>query len=323
MVPMKGVAVLALPAILVVACSGAPATGSGSPVPTSVSTPSPSPAPSGHDITVGGDRPVIVRVPPSYADDHPAPLLIVLHGYSSTGREADGYFGLRALAAEHGYLYVSPDGTLDSRGNRFWNATDACCDFDRSGVDDVGYLDGVIEAIDARLNVDLKRISVVGHSNGGFMTYALACAHADRIAALVSIAGATFAQEADCAPSDPVAVVHVHGAADDSVKFDGGTVEGIGSSPMGPYPGAETTAAAWAKYDGCEPTATQLDERIDVDADVTVGNAEAETTVSRWTGCGSGSAVELWTITGGGHIPNLTGAFSEAVFDFLSAHPKP
>ena len=84
-----------------------------------------------------------------------------------------------------------------------------------------------------------------------------------------------------------------------------------------------STAAAWAKYDGCAPTAAQLDERIDVDADVTVGTAEAETTVSRWTGCGSGSAVELWTVTGGGHIPNVTGAFLAAVFDFLSAHPKP
>src|SRR5688572_7725228 len=153
---MRGVAVLALSAILVVACSGAPAPGSGSPVPTSVSTPSPSPAPSVHDITVGGERPVTVRVPPSYADDHPAPLLIVLHGYSSTGREDDDYLGLRALAADSGYLYASPDGALDNDGNRFWNATDACCDFGGTGVDDVGYLRGVIDEIDGTLSVDLK-----------------------------------------------------------------------------------------------------------------------------------------------------------------------
>ena len=316
---MRGIAVLALPAILVVACSSAPAPDSGSPVPTNVSTASPSPAPSVHDITVGGERPVTVRVPPSYADDHPAPLLIVLHGYSSTGREDDDYLGLRALAADSGYLYASPDGTLDSDRNHFWNATDACCDFGETGVDDVGYLRGVIDEIDRTLSVDLKRIGVVGHSNGAFMSYALACAHADRIAALVSIAGATFARAADCTPSEPVAVVQVHGTADDNVDFDGGTVEGVGPRQMGPYPGAETTAEAWAKYDGCEPAAAQLDERIDVDGDV----PEAETTVSRWSGCRPGGAVELWTIPGGGHIPDLTGAFSAAVFDFLKAHPKP
>ncbi len=121
-----------------------------------------------------------------------------------------------------------------------------------------------------KLNVDPKRIALIGHSNGGFMTYAVACAHADRIAALVSLAGATFAKAADCAPSEPVAVVQLHGTADDIVEFDGGSVEEIGSSPMGPYPGAEATVAAWAKYDGCEPSAATLDERIDVDADVTV-----------------------------------------------------
>ncbi len=330
---MRGLAVLALPAILVLACSGEPAPGLGNPVAsaspspdaTSVSTlsPSPSPAPSELDITVGGDRPVTVRVPASYADDHPAPLLIVLHGYGSSGREHDDYFGLRDLAAERGYLYASPDGTLSDDGNRFWNATDACCDFDRTGVDDVGYLISVIDEISGKLSVDPKRISLIGHSNGGFMTYAVACTHADRIAALVSLAGATFARAADCAPSQPVGVVQLHGTADDTVDFDGGSVEEIGSSPMGPYPGAEATVEAWVKYDDCEPSAATLDERIDVDAAVTLNGAEAETTVDRWSGCGSGGAVELWTIPGGGHVPNLTGAFSSAVFDFFDAHPKP
>lgn len=323
---------LALVAILAVACSGAPTPDSGTAVPTSfpprsavpssVATPSPSPAPSEHDVIVGGDRPVTVRVPPSYADDRPAPLLIVLHGYGSSGREHDDYFGLRDMAAANGYLYASPDGTRSDDGDRFWNATDACCDFDGTGVDDVGYLISVIDEIDAKLNVDPQRIALIGHSNGAFMSYAVACAHADRIAGLISLAGATFATAADCAPSEPVAVVQLHGTADDVVEFDGGAVEGIGSRRMGSYPGAEATAEAWATYDGCEPEAATLDERIDVDADVTVDGAEAETTVSRWSGCGSGGAAELWTIPGGGHAPDLTDAFAAAVFEFFDAHPK-
>ena len=65
-----------------------------------------------------------------------------------------------------------------------------------------------------------------------------------------------------------------------------------------------------------------LDQRIDVDADVTVDGAEAETTVEL-AGRAAGGAVELWTVPGGGHVPDLTDAFASSVFDFFDAHPKP
>jgi hypothetical protein len=31
----------------------------------------------------------------------------------------------------------------------------------------------------------------------------------------------------------------------------------------------------------------------------------------------------LWTIPGGGHVPDISTAFADAVLDFLLAHPKP
>jgi polyhydroxybutyrate depolymerase len=271
------------------------------------------------DVVVGDDRPVTVHVPSGYDRSHPAPLLIGLHGYGGAGEKVDAYFSLAGLARQRGYLYALPDGPLDSIGKRFWNATDACCDFDRSNVDDAGYLDGVIKAIRAKLAVDPKRIYLIGHSNGGFMVHAMACAHSDEIAAIVSIAGATFADPGKCSPSVPVAVLHVHGTADNTIAYDGGTIQGLGSGQrMAPYPGAETTVGTWATYDGCA-TKTVLDERLDVDADV----PDAETSVTRWQGCRPGGAVELWTVTGGGHGPNLTNAFREAVMDYVAAHSKP
>ena len=54
----------------------------------------------------------------------------------------------------------------------------------------------MITAIEGAVTVDPQRIYVVGHSNGGFMSYRLACTRADRIAAIVSLAGATFATSA-------------------------------------------------------------------------------------------------------------------------------
>jgi len=265
---------------------------------------------------------VAVIVPPGYDAGRPAPLLIVLHGYGSSGHEHDLYFHIGELAAERGYLYVHPDGTQADDGSRFWNATDACCDFDRKGVDDAAYLAGVISEIKASFAVDPKRIDVLGHSNGGFMSYALSCAHADTIAAMASLAGATFVDPADCAPTSAVAVLEIHGTADDTILYKGGTIDlGPGTS-MAPYPGAETSVATWAKYDGCSRSSV-VDEHVDVDGHVTVDGSPAEATVARWSGCRPGGAAELWTIPGGGHAPSISDAFPAAVLDYFEAHPKP
>ena len=79
------------------------------------------------------------------------------------------------------------------------------------------------------MNVDPYRIYVAGHSNGGFMSYRLACTHADRIAAIVSLAGATFDTPADCSPTEPVAVLQIHGTADDTcpIRWSEATVKAL------------------------------------------------------------------------------------------------
>jgi polyhydroxybutyrate depolymerase len=334
--PLGSRAILGLFAALVIACSGGSASGPpsaftpsasvagvpSSPAPSSIASASPTPYASG--VVVGGDRPVTVRVPASYDPGRPAPLLIMLHGYGSSGPEHDAYLHLGRAVEQHGFLYAYPNGTTDSTGNRFWNATDACCDFDRSGVADDAYLAGLITAIQAKLAVDPKRVYLMGHSNGGFMSYRMACVHADEVAAIVSLAGATFAKPADCAPSSAVAVLQIHGAADDIVAFAGGTLEGIGSGkPMSPYPGAESTVSDWATYDGCGSTPSTAKAHVDVAADLTDAGSPAEASVTQWTGCKPGGAVELWTIPGGGHDPAISEGFPDAVLDFLGAHPKP
>jgi polyhydroxybutyrate depolymerase len=251
--------------------------------------------------------------------------LILLHGYGSSGQDHDAYFHLGDEVERRRIIYAFPNGTMDRSGNRFWNATDACCDFDRTGVSDVDYLEGVIAAVKSSLNVDSKRIYLVGHSNGGFMSYRMACDHADEIAAIVSLAGASFANAADCRPSAPVAVLQIHGVADDVVAYDGGSIAGVGppDARMSSFPGAEKTVAAWAMYDRCSVTPSTVGQRVDVDADLTAGGDRAESQVKRWTGCEPGGAVELWTIPGGSHGPNISSAFPDDVLDFLAAHPKP
>ena len=182
------------------------------------------------------------------------------------------------------------------------------------------YLSSVIADIQGKLAIDPKRITVAGHSNGGFMSYRMACERADLVAAIVSLAGETFADPADCKPSEPVSVAQVQGTIDEVIHFNGGVplTEGTGR-----YPGAEASAETWATYDGCDAKPTTLSTRIDVVADLADGADPAETSVQEWSGCDAGATVQLWTIPNGSHGPELSPAFADALIGFLADHPKP
>jgi polyhydroxybutyrate depolymerase len=262
-----------------------------------------------------GDRSASVHVPAGYDPSKPAPLVVTLHGYSVNGFLEEIYLDLTPLSDEYGFLYVHPDGTVDKKGNVFWNATDACCNYDGSTVDDSSYLSQLITAISASYSVDPRRVYLVGHSNGGFMAYRMACEHADQIAAVVSLAGAMTEDPSTCKPSAPVAVLQAHGTKDNEVLFDG--FAGSATPGNGPYPSATITAKDWATIDGCAATPT-AGAPLDVDGNI----AGAETTVDRYDGCKSGASVELWAIQGGSHIPDIGSTFRHGIIDFLMAHPK-
>jgi len=256
-------------------------------------------------------RPYGLKVPEGYDGQHPTPLVVLLHGYTSNGSAQNAYFKLGPLADRKHFLLAYPDGTVDLFGNRFWNATDACCDFFNSGVDDVGYIDAVIDEIAGRYNVDQARIYLVGHSNGAFMAHRFACDHAGRIAAIVTLAGMQWKDTGRCPASSPVSVLHVHGRDDQTIHYEGG------STPKAAYPGAVKTVGAWAAKDGCTGSLTATDQRLDLDESV----PGEETAVEHYPGC-TGVDVELWTINGGSHVPAFNGHWAEAIWDFLAGHRK-
>jgi polyhydroxybutyrate depolymerase len=277
---------------------------------TSVGPPtSPSPL---EDFVVGGDRPVTVQVPASYDAAMPAPLLIVLHGYGSFGAEASGYLGLDPFAEANGMLTAYPEGTEDPEGNQYWNAREA--DTAASGVDDATYLADLVAEIADTANIDPNRVFAMGHSNGAFMAYRMACDHPDVFAAVVSLAGAPLQTADECRPPRPLAVLEIHGDGDDTVLYGGGT---LGSEVT--YPSVADTASLWLVANGCEPAMVDAPESLDLDR-VLPG---PETLVQASTGCDQGGHVEVWTIVGGGHIPDLSPRFPEEVIGFLLAHPRP
>jgi polyhydroxybutyrate depolymerase len=234
-------------------------------------------------------RPYEIDIPVNYDSSKATPLIMLLHGYGANGFEQDAYFGFNALADARTVLVAHPDGTIDPSGNHFWNATDACCNQYGSSVDDVAYLKAVVDDVEKRFNVDTKHVFFVGHSNGAFMSHRMACDVADRIAAIVALAGDVWKDPSRCQPTKPVPVMQVHGDADALVPYQGDSME----------PSAPDSVATWAAKNGCTGGLTPTGMTYDLESTL----AGAETERDAWS-CPAGAAV-LETIHGGSHLPHF------------------
>ena len=259
-------------------------------------------------------RPYRFVVPNSYDGGTATPLVMLLHGYSANGQGQDQYFRFSQKAQDAGFLLATPDGTRNTQNITFWNATESCCNFYGSTVDDVAYLTAILDDVALKYRVDPKRVFLVGHSNGGFMSYRYACEKPERIAAIASLAGANWNDEAKCRPTTPFSVVQIHGTNDTTVQYGGGTL----AQGVPPYPSALTSITHVAKANGCDGGVVDGGANLDLESVL----AGAETRVAAYAGCPAGAA-ELWTIQNGSHVPSLGNGFADEVWRFLSAHPKP
>ena len=255
-----------------------------------------------------------LTVPDGYEASTPAPLVLLLHGYGrNAGAEQDAYMKFSALATNYGYLFAAPNGQRETQGNQawFWNASDACCNFQGSQISDVAYLMTIISRIKSQYNIDGNRVYLIGHSNGGFMAYRTAFENSQEIAAVASLTGAG-ATVAGPALVNPVHILHIHGTDDNAIAYEGGDLRG------NIYPSAVETVERWAGYNGCDIDGSEV-AQLDLDRNL----PGLDSIVVRYdNNCRIGGSAELWTITDGAHIPALSGSFSTTVVEWLMAHPK-
>ncbi len=264
-------------------------------------------------VIVGGDRPATLVLPQEADLAAPRPLIVLLHGYSSFAQQADQYFQFSDRVDEGGFGLLLPDGTIDQIRNRFWNATPECCDIFGAETDDVGYIKSLIE--EAQTVGSFDRVFAVGHSNGGFMAYRLACEEVPGLTAIVSLAGGAFADPEDCRVPAPLSVLQIHGTKDQSVLYEGGRLPDHPDPDRQAVPGAKDSVLRWAERAGCDVDNAKFPPRIDTDTAVD----GAETSIVRFAeGCADGTVMEFWTIEGGGHIPLVWGTdFTPGILKWL------
>jgi polyhydroxybutyrate depolymerase len=166
----------------------------------------------------GLQRDFILYVPANYAGENPVPLVLNFHGYTSNASQQMWYGDFRPVADTAGFIIVHPEGTL-FQGSTHWNVGGWTIG---STVDDVGFVAALIDSLAISYQIDLTRVYSTGMSNGGYMSFLLACQLSDKIAAVASVTGSMTPQTYDaCDPQHPTPVMQIHGTTDGVVPYDG------------------------------------------------------------------------------------------------------
>lgn len=229
----------------------------------------------------GFTRNYILYVPAIYDGTTPVPLVINLHGYGSNAGQQNFYGNFKNLADVDNFLVVHPNGTNDLSGTQYWNA------FVNGGaVDDVAFISGLIDTLALSYNIDTTKIFSTGMSNGGFMSYKLACELSGRIAKIASVTGSmNTTLQSTCTPTRPIPVMQIHGTADPTVAYDGS----VGVMAI------EDVVDYWVDKNNCDQTPTV----VSIPNISTTDNCTAERYT--YSNGDDGSEVIFYKVIGGGH----------------------
>jgi polyhydroxybutyrate depolymerase len=245
-----------------------------------------------------------LHVPATYRADKPIPVVLIFHGHGGSAASMEGT-GFSQLADQQNFLAVYLQGLPQGVGGPSFWADIGPIDY---GIDDVLFVSDVLTTLQKEFCVDAHRIYATGFSNGGGMTWLLACRLAGRIAAFAPVAGDHYPPPGGCQPGRPVSVLEINGTADQLVPYNGIPTYEERAWPESSIPQLMQT---WAARDGCT-------------AGPVVFLHDAKTIGMQWTGCRGQAVVMHYRMLGEGHTwPGRIGAMTgtEAIWQFFRAHP--
>ena len=178
--------------------------------------------------------------PPNLDTNSSIAVLFALHGYGSSAITHYSYTNYRSIADDNNLVVIYPQGSTSSGLNTHWNNGGWTS---KSTAKDIEFIDTIINRLKEKINVDQTRIYSSGMSNGGYMSYHLACNLDNKFAAIVSVTGSMTTDTFDnCSPSHPTAIMQIHGMRDTVVPYFGS----IGSKSI------EDVMQYWSSYNGCD-----------------------------------------------------------------------
>ena len=281
--------------------------------------------PGDHDFTLVHDgltRLYRVHVPNSYNGSASFPLVFAFHGAGGNiAISISGFALLTDKSDEAGFIVVYPQGIgpfVAGHGIAgSWNADKCCPIATDNNVDDVGFVERMIEELENNFNIDENRVYATGGSNGGMMCFRLACELSDKIAAVAPCIGHDVLN--NCTPVRPISVMHFHGTADSCVPYYGGQsgdcmvgyLDMLGLPPRTwNFISVPDYIDQWGAINSC------------LTQEITYNNGN--TTCVTHRGCESNTEVILCTINGMDHrLPMISDGIdvNDAIWDFFERHP--
>ena len=259
----------------------------------------------------GLDRSYILHKPDDLQNN--APLVFVLHGFTSSSNTIMTYSQMNKIANRNGFMICYPQGTTLATGQTHWNAN-----LQMSTINDIDFLAQLAMKLQKEYNINPKNTFASGMSNGGFMSYTLGCEKSNVFKAIASVTGTMSGYDwNNCNPSNKTPVLQISGTKDVTVPWDGTMSEAYG---WGGAPHINKVMDYWAELNACN-----VDEIINF-SDIDPSDSS---TVSLTKRKGSSYNNEIWfyTVTGGGH--DWPGAFgnkdinaSEEIWKFFKQHLK-
>jgi polyhydroxybutyrate depolymerase len=270
-------------------------------------------------LNVGGrERSYLIDLPPRDTTRRPLPVVLVFHGGGGSPAGARTQTGFSTLAAGVRAIVVYPAGSgrLSDARLLTWN-TGTCCGYAKAAnIDDAAFISALLDTLQRTYPIDKNRVFATGLSNGGMMSYLVACRLADRIAAVAVVSGEL---SMNCSPSRPVSVLIIHGTADENLPFNGG----VGAKALDKHEVRPVSYAldSWKRFDRCP--------------DAALTSSHDGVTHSTWSPCSAGTAVELYKIESGGHAwpggermsrildaPSNALDATQTAWAFFMAHPR-
>jgi len=223
-------------------------------------------------------------VPNSYTGAQAVPLVLNLHGYTSNSSQQQPYSNFMPIADTAKFLMVCPDGKAPL-GNQYWNAGFGGTE------NDVLFMNDLIDSLDLIYNIDLNSVYSCGMSNGGIMSYYLACNLPNRITAIASVTGSMLNIWSTCAPTRPFPVMEIHGTNDGTVPYNGD----------GTFAPIDSVIKKWRIHNNCNVSPVTFSVP-------NISTTDNSTAVNyKYTGGNMGATVELYKVSGGSH--SWPGAF--------------